>query len=46
MLKHPFYQKWSEGKLSEKALAEYAKQYYADVRGIPNLRQRSSLKVQ
>lgn len=35
MLKHPFYQKWNEGKLSKKALAEYAKQYYAHVRAFP-----------
>lgn len=35
MLKHPFYQAWSEGKLSQPVLAEYAKQYYAHVRAFP-----------
>jgi len=35
MLKHPFYQSWSEGKLSRETLAEYAKQYYAHVRAFP-----------
>lgn len=35
MLKHPFYQAWSEGKLSKSILSEYAKQYYAHVRAFP-----------
>jgi pyrroloquinoline-quinone synthase len=35
MLNHPFYQAWSEGKLSKEVLAEYAKQYYAHVRAFP-----------
>lgn len=35
MLKHPFYQAWSEGRLSQSILAEYAKQYYAHVRAFP-----------
>jgi pyrroloquinoline-quinone synthase len=35
MLKHPFYQAWSEGRLSRNILAEYAKQYYAHVRAFP-----------
>jgi len=35
MLQHPFYQKWSEGRLSKAVLAEYAKQYYAHVRAFP-----------
>lgn len=35
MLKHPFYQAWSEGKLSQPVLAEYAKQYYAHVSAFP-----------
>jgi len=35
MLKHPFYQAWSEGKLSKSILAEYARQYYAHVRAFP-----------
>lgn len=35
MLKHPFYQAWSEGRLSTSILAEYARQYYAHVRAFP-----------
>ena len=35
MLKHPFYQAWSEGRLSQSVLAEYSKQYYAHVRAFP-----------
>jgi pyrroloquinoline-quinone synthase len=35
MLKHPFYKAWSEGKLSQSVLGEYAKQYYAHVRAFP-----------
>jgi len=35
MLKHPFYQMWSEGKLDQTVLQDYAKQYYAHVRAFP-----------
>ena len=35
MLQHPFYQLWSEGKLSQATLGEYAKQYYAQVQAFP-----------
>lgn len=35
MLNHPFYQLWSEGKLTQATLAEYAKQYYAHVAAFP-----------
>ena len=35
MLKHPFYVAWTEGKLSQAVLAEYARQYYAHVRAFP-----------
>ena len=35
MLKHPFYVAWTEGKLSQAVLGEYAKQYYAHVRAFP-----------
>jgi pyrroloquinoline-quinone synthase len=35
MLKHPFYVAWTEGRLSQDVLAEYAKQYYAHVRAFP-----------
>jgi pyrroloquinoline-quinone synthase len=35
MLSHPFYHLWSEGKLNQSILAEYAKQYYAHVAAFP-----------
>ena len=40
LLKHPFYQAWTQGKLSREALALYAEQYYQHVRAFPeNLKQ-------
>ena len=35
ILKHPFYQRWNEGKLSFSELQEYAKQYYHFVKHFP-----------
>lgn len=35
ILKHPFYQKWNEGKLSLDELKNYAKQYYRFVEHFP-----------
>jgi pyrroloquinoline-quinone synthase len=35
LLKHEFYQAWSEGKLSKETLQEYAKQYYHHVEAFP-----------
>ena len=35
ILKHPFYQKWNEGRLSMGELQEYAKQYYHFVKHFP-----------
>jgi pyrroloquinoline-quinone synthase len=35
MLSHPFYQLWSEGKLTQSTLAEYSRQYYAHVAAFP-----------
>jgi pyrroloquinoline-quinone synthase len=35
MLRHPFYQVWTEGKLSLDAIREYAKQYYYFVYQFP-----------
>src|SRR5262245_12500169 len=35
MLKHRFYQLWNQGKLDLKILADYARQYYAQVRAFP-----------
>lgn len=40
LLKHPFYQAWTEGTLSREALQIYAEQYYQHVRAFPdNLKQ-------
>jgi pyrroloquinoline-quinone synthase len=40
LLKHPFYQAWTEGKLSKESLQLYAEQYYQHVRAFPeNLQQ-------
>jgi pyrroloquinoline-quinone synthase len=40
LLKHPFYQAWTEGTLSRESLQVYAEQYYHHVRSFPeNLRQ-------
>jgi pyrroloquinoline-quinone synthase len=40
LLKHPFYQAWSEGRLSRQQLGLYAEQYYQHVRSFPeNLKQ-------
>jgi pyrroloquinoline-quinone synthase len=40
LLKHPFYQAWTEGTLSRESLQLYAQQYYQHVRLFPeNLRQ-------
>jgi pyrroloquinoline-quinone synthase len=35
ILKHPFYQKWNEGKLTMEELKEYSKQYYKFVENFP-----------
>ncbi len=35
MLSHPFYQLWNEGRLSQEILANYAKQYFAQVKAFP-----------
>jgi pyrroloquinoline-quinone synthase len=35
LLKHPFYQTWSEGKLTHDALAGYAKEYFQMVKAVP-----------
>ena len=35
LLKHPFYQTWSEGKLTQDALAGYAKEYFQLVKAVP-----------
>src|ERR1700675_2798304 len=35
LLKHPFYQAWTEGTLSKESLQLYAAQYYQHVRAFP-----------
>lgn len=35
LLKHPFYQKWSEGTLSAESLAGYSKEYYQMASAVP-----------
>lgn len=35
LLEHPFYQRWTEGKLSLTSLQEYACEYYHQVRNFP-----------
>ena len=35
LLNHPFYQTWSDGKLTPEALAGYSKEYYQLVKAVP-----------
>jgi pyrroloquinoline-quinone synthase len=35
LLKHPFYQTWSDGKLTHDALVGYSKEYYQLVKAVP-----------
>ena len=37
LLKHPFYQMWSDGKLTRESLAGYSKEYFQLVRAVPSL---------
>ncbi len=43
LLKHPFYQMWSEGKLSIPALQGYAKEYFHLVKAVPMMVERLSI---
>jgi pyrroloquinoline-quinone synthase len=49
LLKHPFYQAWTEGTLSKVSLQLYAEQYYHTVRAFPEnlnrLAQRASMPL-
>lgn len=36
LLKHPFYQMWSDGKLTQESLAGYSKEYFQLVKAVPN----------
>ncbi|MEK0346223.1 MAG: iron-containing redox enzyme family protein, partial [Nitrosopumilus sp.] len=35
LLKHPFYQMWSDGKLTQDSLAGYSKEYFQLVKAVP-----------
>ena len=35
LLKHPFYQMWSDGKLTKESLAGYSKEYFQVVKAVP-----------
>ncbi len=35
LLKHPFYQSWSDGKLTKESLAGYSKEYFQVVKAVP-----------
>ncbi len=35
LLKHPFYQMWSDGKLTQESLAGYSKEYFQLVKSVP-----------
>ena len=37
LLKHPFYEMWSDGKLTRESLAGYSKEYFHLVRAVPGL---------
>ncbi len=36
LLKHPFYQIWSDGKLTQESLAGYSKEYFQLVKAVPS----------
>ena len=36
LLKHPFYQMWSDGKLTQEMLAGYSKEYFQMVKAVPS----------
>ncbi|MHA7647905.1 TenA family transcriptional regulator [Nitrosopumilus sp. S4] len=36
LLKHPFYQMWSDGKLTKESLAGYSKEYFQLVKAVPS----------
>ena len=35
LLKHPFYEMWSDGKLTQDSLAGYSKEYFQLVQVVP-----------
>jgi pyrroloquinoline-quinone synthase len=36
LLKHPFYEMWSDGKLKLESLAGYSKEYFQLVKAVPS----------
>lgn len=46
LLKHPFYQMWSEGKLSMESLQGYAKEYFHLVKAVPNMVERIAAQTE
>jgi pyrroloquinoline-quinone synthase len=46
LLKHPFYQAWTEGKLSKESLQLYAQQYYQHVRAFPENLERLASRAE
>ncbi len=36
LLKHPFYQMWSDGKLTQESLTGYSKEYFQLVKAVPS----------
>ncbi|MFQ5969398.1 MAG: TenA family transcriptional regulator [Nitrososphaerales archaeon] len=46
LLKHPFYQMWTEGKLSMESLQGYAKEYFHLVKAVPNIVERIAAQTE
>lgn len=44
LLKHPFYQMWSEGKLALESLQGYSKEYFQLVKAVPEMVERLALQ--
>ncbi len=44
LLKHPFYQMWSEGKLDIESLQGYAKEYFHLVKAVPKMVERIAVQ--
>lgn len=44
LLKHPFYQMWSEGKLDIESLQGYAKEYFHLVKAVPKMIERIAVQ--
>ena len=44
LLKHPFYQMWSEGKLDRESLQGYSKEYFHLVKAVPRIVEKIALQ--